>query len=158
MSGYCLSPFSWQCQNLCLLSLAFITYWRVVLNLDAKTALKQGHTCHIWGRECSRDDSRNGTYWSRGQRGRYQFWRGRPASEATAAVTTTQSHGLKGRYGWVWVGALISRPTTPGSVLSDSCKIEKIWIGTQNLCLNLNYLNCNSHFIDLINGGSSFLP
>ena len=25
-----MSPFSWQCQNLCLLSLAFITDWRVV--------------------------------------------------------------------------------------------------------------------------------
>ena len=25
-----MSPFSWQCQNLCLLILAFITDWRVV--------------------------------------------------------------------------------------------------------------------------------
>ena len=25
-----MSPFSWQCQNLCLLSLAFIINWRVV--------------------------------------------------------------------------------------------------------------------------------
>ena len=25
-----MSPFSWQCQNLCLLSLAFIIDWRVV--------------------------------------------------------------------------------------------------------------------------------
>ena len=28
-----MSPFSWQCQNLCLLSLAFITDWRVVLGI-----------------------------------------------------------------------------------------------------------------------------
>ena len=29
-----MSPFSWQCQNLCLLTLAFIIYWRVVHSLS----------------------------------------------------------------------------------------------------------------------------
>ena len=38
-------PFSWQCQNLCLLSLAFIIDWRVVLIFSPS----QSYNVRMWG-------------------------------------------------------------------------------------------------------------
>ena len=59
-----MSPFSWQCQNPCRLSLAFIIYWRVVTTLLLVDILQQTISIlHFKGHESTTKNKTDHSVW-----------------------------------------------------------------------------------------------